>query len=174
MDLAISNKLTYYGQVNRVPQGMCHDLYGDAFCEAIGLAKLPELERYMHAAPSLTYGILRQYQNKASLGWHRDRWHCEFSVTVQLDKVPWAMHFAMNGAIGGQWRKDASILLQQGDAILYRGCEVYHSRDKLRQHRSRHLFLHYVEKGSALDNKDSRPEYGINKRIKGLKIVSNS
>ena len=84
------------------------------------------------------------------------------------------MHFAMNGAIGGQWRKDASIILQQGDAILYRGCEVFHSRDKLRHHRSRHLFLHYVERGSSMDNKDGRPEYGNNNRIRGLKIVGNS
>lgn len=174
IDLAISNKLTHYGQVNGYPQGMCHDLYGDPFAEAIGLAKVAELERYMHGSPSLTYGILRQYQNKASLVWHRDRWQCEFSVTVQLSKTPWPMHFAMNGAIGGQWRKDSSIILQQGDAILYRGCEVFHSRDKLRHHRSRHLFLHYVEQGSSMDNKDGRREYGNNNRIRGLKIVGNS
>jgi len=175
MNLAISNKLMSYSAVNHVVNnGMCHDLYGDGFCEAIGLTKIPELEHYMGGKPSLTYALLRQYQNKASLIWHRDRWQCEYSASIQLSKTAWPMHFARNATIGGEWKKDASIILQQGDAILYKGCEVYHSRDKLKHHRSRHLFLHYVEKGSALDNKDSRPEYGINKRIRGLKIVSNS
>ena len=173
MDLAISNKLTHYGSVNGVPQGMCHDLYGDGFCEAIGIAKIPEIEKYTGGDMSLTYGILRQYQNKAALTWHRDRWHCEYSVSVQVSKNTWPMHFAKNGTIGGQWKKDASVILQQGDALLYKGCEVYHSRDKLRHHRSRHLFLHYVEKGSALDNKDGRANYGINNQIRGLKIVDN-
>ena len=174
MAIAISNRWTEYRIVNKIPQGMCHDLYGDAFCEAIGLAKIPELENYMGGTPSLTYAILRQYAHQASLKWHRDRWACEFSATVQVSKTPWPMHFAMNGAIGGQWRKDSSIILQQGDAILYRGCEVFHSRDKLRHHRSRHLFLHYVEQGSSMDNKDGRREYGKNNKIRGLKILSNS
>ncbi len=173
-DLAINNNLMNYHTVNHVlGNGMCHDLYGDGFCEAIGLAKLPELERFMGGKPSLTYGLLRQYQNKASLTWHRDRWQCEFSASVQVSKTPWAIHFARNATIGGQWKKDASVILQQGDAVLYKGCEIYHSRDKLKYHRSRHLFLHYVEKGDALDTKDGRPEYGINNQTRGLQIVNS-
>ena len=58
MAIAISNRWTEYRIVNKIPQGMCHDLYGDAFCEAIGLAKIPELENYMGGTPSLTYAIL--------------------------------------------------------------------------------------------------------------------
>ena len=173
MTIAISNRWTKYGLVNGYPQGLCHDLYGDAFCEAIGLAKIPELENYMGGTPSLTYAILRQYANKASLKWHRDRWQCEFSASIQISKTAWPMHFAMNATIGGLWKKDASIILQQGDALLYRGCEVYHSRDKLKHSSSRHLLLHYVEKGSVADNKDGRPEYGINQQTRGLQIVDS-
>ena len=173
MAIAISNRWTEYRIVNKIPQGMCHDLYGDAFCEAIGLAKIPELENYMGGTPSLTYAILRQYANQASLKWHRDRWACEFSATVQVSKTPWPMHFAMNATIGGQWKKDSSIILQQGDAILYRGCEVYHSRDRLKYHRSRHLLLHYVERGSAIDNKDGRTEYGINNITGGYNAINS-
>ena len=83
------------------------------------------------------------------------------------------MHFAMNATIGGQWKKDSSIILQQGDAILYRGCEVYHSRDRLKYHRSRHLLLHYVERGSAIDNKDGRTEYGINNITGGYNAINS-
>jgi len=176
-DLAISNKAMSYHTVNHYTgNGMCHDLYGDAFCESIGVSKIPELEKYTGGDISLTYGLLRQYQNKASLSWHRDRWECEYSASVQVSKTAWPIHFARDGAIGGQWKKNASVILQQGDAVLYRGCEIYHSRDKLKHHRSRHLFLHYVEKGSAADNKDGRPNYGINNmklKTRGLQVVDN-
>ena len=149
-----------YGNVNKVPQGKSFDLYGDSFCEAIGIHKTQEMEDTLGRKLSLTYGLMREYEKGAALRWHRDRWECEYSVTVQLSKGAWPMHFTEN-YIGGLWEAQTSVILQRGDAVFYKGCEIYHSRNVNPHKTSRHLFLHYVEKNSALDNRDGRPDYGM-------------
>ena len=133
-DLSKANNRCTYGDINGFPMGKAWDLYGDSFCESVG----------------------------AELRWHRDRWQCEYSCTVQISDKPWPIHMSEK-YIGGVWGADASIILQRGDAVFYKGCEIYHCRTALEHETSRHLFLHYVDKDSALDNYDSRPNYGISK-----------
>ena len=149
-----------YGDINGSPQGKCFDLYGDSFCEAIGVYKTSEANKYMNADLSLTYGLMREYEKGAALKWHRDRWQCEYSCTIQISKEVWPIHFA-DPYIGGRWEPSSSIILQRGDAVFYKGYETFHGRDALKHETSRHLFLHYVGKGSALDRKDNRPHYGM-------------
>jgi hypothetical protein len=161
-----------YANVNGLPQGKSFDLYGDSFCEAIGIYKTPVINKYTGKTLSLTYGLMREYEKGASLRWHRDRWQCEYSITVQVSKGVWPMHFTEN-YIGGLWEAQTSVILQRGDAIFYKGCEIYHSRNVLPHKTSRHLFLHYVEKNSALDNKDNRIGYGTLEKQEILKDVSN-
>ena len=159
-----------YGNVNGYPQGNCYDLYGDSFCEAIGVYKTEQVSRYAQTDVSLTYGLLREYEKGAGLTWHRDRWQCKYSVTIQLTAGAWPLDFAET-YIGGLWVPDSSVILQRGDALFYKGCEIYHSRQPLKIDRSRHLLLHYVEKGSALDKKDNRPQYGRLHQLKAVKGV---
>ena len=162
----VNNRCTY-GDVNNFPTGKCYDLYGDSFCEAIGVYKNPVANRWVQGDLSLSYGLMREYEKGAVLKWHRDRWQCEYSCTVQLSKNTWPIHFSET-YIGGVWGADASVILQRGDAVFYKGCEVYHSRAALPHKTSRHLFLHYVEHNGPLDNKDRRTRYGDT--IKELRI----
>ena len=69
------NGRCHYGEINGVRQGKSFDLYGDSFCEAIGVYKAPIISKQMGIDLSLTYGIMREYQRGAVLKYHRDRWH---------------------------------------------------------------------------------------------------
>ena len=93
------------------------------------------------------YAYFASYRPGAELKMHRDRAQCALSVSLLVDYAPLA---------GGRspwplWMRrhpdDAGEPLHQlvGDGIIYRGCEIYHSRDPLPAgHRSTHVFLHYV------------------------------
>jgi len=163
-NLAKENNRCTYEDVNEVYEdGKAYNLYGDSFCESIGLYKTPVANQWAKGKSlSLAYGLMREYEKGAQLKWHRDRWQCEYSCTVQISNKPWPIHFSET-YIGGIWGADASVILQRGDAVFYKGCEIYHCRAPLEHKTSRHLFLHYVEKDSALDNKDFRPNYGLAK-----------
>ena len=161
-DLSKANNRCTYGDINGFPMGKAWDLYGDSFCESIGIHKTPVANKWVNGKLNLAYGLMREYEKGAELRWHRDRWQCEYSCTVQISDKPWPIHMSET-YIGGVWGADASIILQRGDAVFYKGCEIYHCRTALEHETSRHLFLHYVDKDSALDNYDSRPNHGISK-----------
>ena len=164
-----------YGDINKIPQGKSFDLYGDSFCEAIGVHKTAYINKLLELNLSLTYGLMREYERGAVLKWHRDRWQCEYSVTIQISKGAWPIHFA-DPYIGGRWEPSSSVILQRGDAVFYKGYETFHGRDALKHETSRHLFLHYVEKNSPLDNKDSRPNYGmlpVQNKLRSVKRKGN-
>jgi len=92
-----------------------------------------------------SYVYLASYQPGASLPKHIDREQCEFSVTLCLDYAPeprratsWPLHLH---------KKSGKVTVFQaiGDALLYRGCELPHSRDSLPEgHTSTSIFFHYV------------------------------
>jgi hypothetical protein len=92
-----------------------------------------------------SYVYLAAYQPGAVLEKHTDREQCEFSVTLCLDyapephiATPWPLHLH---------KKSGRVTVFQavGDALLYRGCQVPHSRDALPEgHSSTSIFFHYV------------------------------
>jgi hypothetical protein len=92
-----------------------------------------------------SYVYLAAYQPGAILEKHTDREQCEFSVTLCLDyapephiATPWPLHLH---------KKSGRVTVFQavGDALLYRGCQVPHSRDALPEgHSSTSIFFHYV------------------------------
>lgn len=93
-----------------------------------------------------SYCYARVYSNKSILKKHRDRPSCETSLTVHLDgDKKW--EFCIEDAKG----KVNKVILNRGDAILYKGIEVYHWRDKYKGSFYCQVFLHYVK--SAGDNK---------------------
>ena len=94
--------------------------------------------------PTYSYG--RIYYNGSILPRHKDRQSCENSVTINLGgkyKLPWPI-----------WIQDArgkskECVLEEGDALLYRGCERTHWREPWKCKDSEwqaQIFLHYVEK----------------------------
>ncbi len=92
-----------------------------------------------------SYVYLASYQPGAILEKHTDREQCEFSITLCLDyapeprcATPWPLHLHMQSG-------KVTVFQAIGDALLYRGCEVPHSRDPLPEgHTSTSIFFHYV------------------------------
>jgi hypothetical protein len=92
-----------------------------------------------------SYVYLASYQSGAILPKHTDREQCEFSVTLCLDyapapqcATPWPLHLDKPSG-------KVTVFQAIGDALLYRGCQLPHSRDALPEgHTSTSIFFHYV------------------------------
>ncbi len=92
-----------------------------------------------------SYVYFAAYQGGAFLEKHTDRIQCEFSVTLCLDyspepqaATPWPLQLHTS--------KGTTMVYQSiGDGLVYRGCEVPHSRAVLPYgHSSSSIFFHYV------------------------------
>jgi len=92
-----------------------------------------------------SYLYMASYQGGADLKKHTDREQCEFSITLCLDYSPeprretrWPIHLhTPSGRV--------TVFQAIGDGLLYRGCELPHSRDPLPQpDTSTSIFFHYV------------------------------
>ena len=92
-----------------------------------------------------SYVYLASYQPGAILEKHTDREQCEFSATLCLDyapeprnATPWPLHLHKEPG-------KVTVFQAIGDALLYRGCQLPHSREALPVgHSSTSIFFHYV------------------------------
>jgi hypothetical protein len=92
-----------------------------------------------------SYVYLGSYQPGATLEKHTDREQCDFSVSLCLDyapeprqATPWPIHLHKQSG-------KVTVFQAIGDALLYRGCQVPHSRGPLPEgHTSTSIFFHYV------------------------------
>jgi len=92
-----------------------------------------------------SYVYLASYQPGAILEKHTDREQCDFSITFCLDyspeprhATPWPLHLHKRSG-------KVAVFQAIGDALLYRGCQLPHSRDPLPDgHTSTSIFFHYV------------------------------
>ena len=91
-----------------------------------------------------TYSYARLYSNGDILEKHIDRPACEISVSIQLGRS----HHNVWSIFMGSNKYD----LDEGDGIIYKGCEVEHWRDKCDApdgYYSGQVFLHYVKKNGS-------------------------
>jgi hypothetical protein len=88
-----------------------------------------------------TYSYLRVYKQGNVLKAHRDRPSCEISMTVNLGMSadePWPIWIAGPKGI-------ASVALNPGDGLIYRGCDCFHWREPFAGNHLAQVFLHYVD-----------------------------
>ena len=144
----------------QVSKSLC--VYGDHAFDTFALMSAPMLSNAIGKTLSPTYTYARIYKTDADLLPHLDRKECEHSVTLFL---------------GGDythlwpiWMKKPDkhqvpelCALSEGDAVIYRGSEVYHWRDHFEGKEHFQLFMHYVE--SEGEHKhliyDTRPYIGL-------------
>ena len=96
-----------------------------------------------------TYSYMRIYNPNEILEWHKDRESCEISVTLnigQSSEFSWPIGIAPQTDITQRTYIDC----QPGDAMIYRGCEVFHWREKFNPPAETdwqaQVFLHYVDR----------------------------
>jgi len=111
--------------------------------------------------PSYCYAAV--YIGGADLKPHIDRPMCEYSFSIQIDyqpenrTSPWPIFVSTRqldetGKYSLRWsdfppgeKTEKSILLENGDCLAYKGCELAHYRHELPGgHISTSLFFHYV------------------------------
>jgi hypothetical protein len=88
-----------------------------------------------------TYSYTRLYKPGNELKIHRDRPSCEISITLKLSDTGW-----YNWPI---WMVDSPYDLNDGDGVIYRGCDLEHWREPCEgygDYRMGQVFMHYVDK----------------------------
>jgi len=133
--------------------------YADPLIEVLLQSCLYAIEQHCGLLLEPTYSYSRVYQGGEELLPHTDRPSCEVSATINV---------ACTGDIWPIWMQYKDIdpvkcMLEPGDAVIYKGCEVTHWRRKLPEGQINVQFmLHYVAKnGPYADYKfDKRDSLG--------------
>ncbi len=144
--------------------------HGDLFMDGLLLDTLPLAEEVAQAKLFPTYSYFRVYKNGDVLAKHKDRPSCEISLSLCLGyeaETPWAIWIESPAGV-------ASIELQPGDALVYRGIECSHWRESMVGERAVQVFLHYVDQnGPYAEWKfDKRPSLSSQKPVVNSEKVS--
>lgn len=129
--------------------------YADILMESILLCKKTNWKKLL-VKNYYQHILLRVYTKGAELTKHTDRPSCEISVTVNLNDSgeEWPLYFA-----------GTPVITKPGDAIIYKGIEVEHWREKFTGDFQAQVFLHYVRKEGKYNHFhiDKRSSFGTQK-----------
>ena len=159
-----------WGQWNdeQIPETYSH--YGDLVMETL-LQKLKyRVEIETELKLNETYSYARIYKKGDVLKRHKDRYSCEVSATMNLGGDKWPIFLEPSGEEG---EKGTSILLDQGDMLIYKGCDLEHWREPFEGENCAQVFLHYndASEEDAEENKyDKRPFLGLPSWFKDYKV----
>jgi hypothetical protein len=124
--------------------------YGDQTFEGLLEYLRPRIEQRSGLRLLPTYSYFRIYKHGDLLKRHRDRPACEISVSLNIGQVPsdaWPLY--VEGSVGPY-----GAMLSPGDALLYRGVDLFHWRESFQGNRLVQVFLHYVDRyGPYADQK---------------------
>lgn len=88
-----------------------------------------------------TYAYSRIYVNNEELQVHVDREACEYSVSINIfQDQEWALHIRDKSR-----QQFVPVSLNVGDAVIYKGRELLHYRDRYKGDQYIQVFLHYVD-----------------------------
>jgi hypothetical protein len=133
--------------------------YADPLMEVMLVDSREAVEEIVGCDLLPTYSYSRVYVEGDDLERHVDRPSCEYSVTVNVacDGEPWPI-WMQYGDI-----EPTKVILRPGDAVVYKGCDVHHWRNKMVHTRVNAQFmLHYVDKDGPFADYhwDKRPGAG--------------
>jgi len=117
-------------------------LYAEPHMERLLLALQTQIETITGLDLYPTYSYLRVYKHGDVLARHRDRASCEITLSLALGYVadaPWPLWIEAPDGV-------ASIRMQPGDALLYRGTECPHWREAFSGDHAAQVFLNYVDR----------------------------
>jgi hypothetical protein len=101
--------------------------------------KTPEISEILEETVLPTYTYARVYKNGSILEKHKDRDACEISLTLHLGgDNPWPI------CIKTPEGENNCVVIEPGDAIMYRGTIAEHWRDAYVGEEYVQVFLHYV------------------------------
>jgi hypothetical protein len=155
------------GVIPSVPDGLdlgvltrnVYELYGNDFppMKTFLWGLTPAMEQITGKRLVPTYDYFRIYRDGDLCHVHRDRPACEHSMSLTLaysDGKTWPLELGREGRDGPQDQiaadfgpeTKASLAMEVGDAVAYRGVDHRHGRTMPNPNRwSAHLFLHWVD-----------------------------
>jgi hypothetical protein len=134
--------------------------YADSLTESFLALKHSLVEKESGKQLFPTYSCWRAYTYGDELIPHEDRPSCEISVTINVgSSIKWPIE--MDGE---------KVFLDTGDACIYLGIDVKHSREVLLGDHSLNVFLHYVDKNGLFKDHlfDKRNFLGEYSNVKAL------
>jgi hypothetical protein len=154
----------------QVPNSYSH--YADIVMETLLLKLKPLMEEKTKLNLIENYSYARVYQNGNELKKHKDRFSCEISTTLNLGGDNWPIFLEPDSKKGMHKNdkyipsksKGIKIILNPGDMLIYRGCELEHWRNKFDGNNCAQVFLHYNDrsiKDSEKNKFDKRPHLGL-------------
>jgi hypothetical protein len=148
--------------------------YADIVMETLMLKCQPIMEKTTELQLQPAYTYARLYKKGDILKRHKDRFSCEISTTMFLGGDPWSIYLDPTGAtnvidekknlIKPNAPQGIKVDLEQGDMLVYSGCELEHWREKFKGKECAQVFLHYNNKktsGSSQNLFDKRPHLGL-------------
>lgn len=118
--------------------------YADPLTEVILHNSTHIIEEITNLELYPTYSYLRVYVGGNELKKHVDRVSCEISLSCNIasNGGVWPLYFEHEDEEG----VESCVHLEPGDAVLYRGCELFHWRDKMQVGTwGTQMMLHYVD-----------------------------
>ena len=109
-----------------------YSIYGDTLAESLLLKLKPIMEETTGDKLIEMYSYSRVYKNGDILYKHIDRKSCELSTTLFIGGEKWPIY--LDGT---------KIDLDQGDMLIYKGCELEHWRESFEGNNCVQVFLHY-------------------------------
>lgn len=148
-----------------------HSVHGDILTESLLLYMQPKIENVIGWKLIPTYSYYRVYRPGDSLKLHTDREACELSASITIgykyndkdDKYRWSLYAYVDD-------EKHYLDCEPGDCIIYKGCELYHGRDRFDVGKYSYqvqVFLHYVREEGPYANEhkyDGRPGIGYIKK----------
>ena len=148
-----------------------YSCYGDIMMEMllVNMHSIMEERTGLKLKPNYSYA--RIYEKGHDLKKHKDRLSCEISTTLNLGGDPWPIYVEPDSRLGtfdqqGDYMQSNSrglkIDLNQGDMLIYRGCELEHWREPFQGNECIQVFLHYNDVNNKEGNiYDGRPHLGL-------------
>jgi len=160
-DRYISPFATEFGVWNdkQIPNTYSH--YSDIAMETLLENLRPEMEQQTGLKLIETYSYARIYKKGDVLERHKDRPSCQVSTTLNLGGDEWPIFIDGSGKEGQVGNK---VIIEPGDMLIYRGCELEHWRESFEGDNCGQVFLHYNDASSenAEENRyDRRPFLGL-------------
>ena len=115
---------------------------------------LPTIEQETNLKLKPIYSYNRIYLGGAELKKHVDRPACEISASITLKYFYQNKNYKWPLCMG-----DEPIVIESGDGVIYKGCEIEHWRPVFEQpkdHWHHQLFIHYVDLNGP--NKDLKEQ----------------
>lgn len=143
-----------WGRWDDVQSPGAFSIYGDMAMETLLTYLKPRFEKHTSLKLAPNYSYTRAYITGSILERHRDRDACQISATINLGGDLWPIYV----------HDGFEVKLQPGDALIYRGAEVDHWRNKFTGEACYQVFLHYnsIESGQTISPiYDSRPMLGL-------------